>query len=68
MNAAEYAAASRRVADTLDLLRPRVLARVWIGLDEAALCLDCESVYKKDQFCPACGSANGTPLLAFLGP
>ena len=46
---------------------PRVLASVWLPLNEAMLCLDDECVFSvRDRACPQCGSKNFTALARFL--
>jgi hypothetical protein len=37
-----------------------------IALRRAMLCLNDEWIYPCGQVCPACGSANGFPLAAWL--
>lgn len=48
--------------------RPRVLASVWVSLELALLCLDCEAVFKLggESACPACGSRESVPLAKWL--
>lgn len=46
---------------------PRVLARVWIPLDRALFCLNCEAVFTFGEYeCPGCGSAQWVPLAKWL--
>lgn len=44
----------------------RVLAQEWIPLPQAALCLDCETVFRLQTACPRCGSKTWTLLAAFF--
>lgn len=44
----------------------RVLASEWIPLPQAALCLDCETVFRLQTACPRCGSKTWTLLAAWL--
>jgi predicted amidophosphoribosyltransferase len=46
---------------------PRVLVRVWLPLEEAALCLSCEAVYQlTERACPACGHREAALLSKWL--
>jgi hypothetical protein len=41
-------------------------APVALPLRDAALCLDCETVFTLATICPACGSAAWAPIARFL--
>ena len=46
---------------------PRVLANVWLPIERAALCLDCEAVYRLGEpSCPACSSKKAATLAKWL--
>ena len=45
----------------------RVLAVAWVPLEQAALCVSCETVFNvQDQTCPACGHDTFALLARWL--
>jgi hypothetical protein len=45
----------------------RVLANVWLPIERAALCLDCEALYGiGEPSCPACSSTKSATLSTWL--
>ena len=46
---------------------PRVLARVWVPLQRAALCLSDETIFDiQERECPICGSRHFAMLARWL--
>lgn len=44
----------------------KVLAQEWVAADKAAVCMDCECVFRIGKECPRCGSKSWMLLTTIL--